>query len=168
MYGLEPTNGVAYNAYMPILQSAFAVSGSNPTTTATTTTRGTTTTTQATTATTTSRVTSTGTTSLPSPTGACAARYGQCGVSRNPQSQGENDCGLTKYRATDGEVPHAARADRLAPRRTTGTPNACRCDEMWQIGSSYGSPVSAASKQYPHGDMVRLRVKLRRTPSVRS
>ncbi|GAB7329294.1 hypothetical protein MBLNU13_g01095t3 [Cladosporium sp. NU13] len=79
MYGLEPTNGVAYNAYMPILQSAFAVSGPSPTTTTTTTTRSATTTTKTTTATTTSRVTSTGTTSLPSPTGACAARYGQCG-----------------------------------------------------------------------------------------
>lgn len=131
MYGLEPTNGVAYNAYMPILQSAFAGSGSNPTTTTATTTRSSTTTTRATTATTTSRVTSTGTTSLPSPTGACAARYGQCGVSQYPQSYRKNDLGLTKYRATDGQVRHAVRADRLAPKRTTGTPNACRRDAMF-------------------------------------
>lgn len=131
MYGLEPTNGVAYSAYMPILQSAFAVSGSNPTTTiASTTTRATTTTTRATTATTTSRVTSTGTTSLPSPTGACAARYGQCGVSRHPQPNNMNDQDLTSYRATDGQARHAVRADRLAPKRTTGTRNACRCDDL--------------------------------------
>lgn len=167
MYGLEPTNGVAYNAYMPILQSAFAVSGSNPTTTTATTTRGTTTTTRATTATTTSRVTSTGTTSLPSPTGACAARYGQCGVSRFPQSHGKNDLGLTNYRVTDGEVRHAVRADRLAPRPTTGTLNACRRHEIWRVVSSYWGSVSSVSKhQCPRWHEVRLRVKLRTSPFI--
>lgn len=155
---------------MPILQSAFAVSGTNPTTTATTTTTiGTTTTTKATTATTTSRVTSTGTTSLPSPTGACAARYGQCGVSRYPQSHGENDLGLTNYRATDGEVRHAVRADRLAPRRTTGTHNACRCDESRRVDSSYWLLISAVGRnQCPCWHEVRLRVKSRTRPSIRS
>jgi endoglucanase len=83
MYGLEPTDGVAYNAYMPILQSAFAVSGPSPTTT---TTRTSTTTSKATTApTTTTRATSASSTkttsSSPAPTGNCAAKYGQCGVS---------------------------------------------------------------------------------------
>ena len=165
MYGLEPTNGVAYNAYMPILQSAFAVSGSNPTTTiATTTTKATTTTTRATTATTTSRVTSTGTTSLPSPTGACAARYGQCGVSRRLQTHGENDFGLTIYRATDGQARHAVRADRLAPRRTTGTRNACRCDGIWRFHISYGVPILAASEQCPHWYVLCMRGKLRTRP----
>jgi hypothetical protein len=28
-------------------------------------------------------------------------------------------------------VRHAVRADRLAPKRTTGTPNACRRDAMF-------------------------------------
>ena len=82
MYGLEPTDGVAYNAYMPILQSAFAVSGPSPTTT---TTRTSTTTSKATTApTTTTRATSattTKTSSSPAPTGNCAAKWSQCGVS---------------------------------------------------------------------------------------
>jgi hypothetical protein len=82
MYGLEPTDGVAYNAYVPILQSAFAVSGPSPTTT---TARTSTTTSRATTApTTTTRATSassTKTSSSPAPTGNCAAKYGQCGVS---------------------------------------------------------------------------------------
>jgi hypothetical protein len=172
MYGLEPTNGVAYNAYMPILQSAFAVSGPSPTTTATTTksatttTRATTTTTKATTATTTSRVTSTGTTSLPSPTGACAARFGQCGVSRDSEPPIESVFGLTKYRATDGQVRHAVRADRPAPRRTTGTPNACRCSGMRRADSSYGVQILVASKQCPHWHMVRLRGQLRTRPSA--
>ena len=82
MYGLEPTDGVAYNAYMPILQSAFAVSGPSPTTTSS---RTTTTTSKATSApTTTTRttsVTTTRTSSNPAPTGNCVAKYGQCGVS---------------------------------------------------------------------------------------
>lgn len=167
MYGLEPTNGVAYNAYMPILQSAFAVSGSNPTTTiATTTTRATTTTTRATTATTTSRVTSTGTTSLPSPTGACAARFGQCGVSLYMKPYEENGLGLTHHRATDGAVRRAVRADRLAPRRTTGTRNVCRRDENRRIHSSYGVPIPAASEQCPHWYMLCMRGKLRIRPSL--
>jgi hypothetical protein len=167
MYGLEPTAGVAYNAYVPILQSAFAVSGSNPATTTTTTTRGsttttkaTTTTTKATTVTTTSRVTSTGTTSLPSPTGACAARYGQCGVSRYPQHIEENNLDLTKYRVTAGQARHAVRAARRAPRRTSGTPNACRC-ETWQVNSSYGVTNLTTSKHRPHWHVACLRVKLR-------
>ncbi|KAL1584111.1 hypothetical protein WHR41_07291 [Cladosporium halotolerans] len=76
MYGLEPTNGAAYNAYMPILQSAFAGSGSGGTTTATSTTSSRTT---STTARTTSTATTTRTTSSPSPTGNCASKWGQCG-----------------------------------------------------------------------------------------
>lgn len=86
MYGLEPTEGVAYNAYMPILQSAFAVSGPSPTTT--TSAKTTTTTSKATTApTTTTRATSasitkTTTSSSPAPTGSCAAKWAQCGVSK--------------------------------------------------------------------------------------
>lgn len=174
MYGLEPTAGVAYNAYVPILQSAFAVSGSNPTTTTTTTrgsttttSRATTTTTKATTATTTSRVTSTGTTSLPSPTGACAARYGQCGVSRCPQHIEENNLNLTKYRATAGQARHAARADRLALRRTIGTPNACRC-ETWRVDSSCGAPNLAKSRHYTLWNLVCTRAKPRTRPSSRS
>jgi len=95
MYGLEPTNGVAYSAYMPILQSAFAVSGPSPTTT---TSKTATTTSKATTApTTTTRATSsssTMTSSTPAPTGNCAAKYGQCGVSidQNWKFDLETDC----------------------------------------------------------------------------
>jgi hypothetical protein len=92
IFGLEPTDGVAYSAYMPILQSAFAGAGSSPPTSTTTTSRSATTTTKATSApttATTTRVTTTttnGTTLSPSPTGNCAARYGQCGVSKKSLS----------------------------------------------------------------------------------
>lgn len=95
MYGLEPTNGAAYNAYMPILQSAFAGSGSGGTTTATSTTSSRTT---STTARTTSTTTTTRTTSSPSPTGNCASKWSQCGVgisckSRKPPQNADDSVG---------------------------------------------------------------------------
>lgn len=97
------------------------------------------------------------------------ARYGQCGVSRHPQFHGENDFGLTIYRATDGEVRHAVRADRLAPRPTTGTLNACRCDESRRVDSAYWLSVSAVGrKQCPRWHEVRSGVKSRTRPSIRS
>lgn len=104
MYGLEPTQGAAYSAYMPILSSAFAGSGSGSTSTtaksATTTTAKTTTsakTTTTVTATTTTRTTAvptTKTTATPTPTGNCAARYGQCGVSASTNT-------IFKFQSTD-------------------------------------------------------------------
>lgn len=73
MYGLEPTQGVAYSAYMPILEAAFSGSGSgSPTTTSKTTTS----------TRTTSTATTTRTSTSSTPGASCVARYAQCGVSR--------------------------------------------------------------------------------------
>jgi hypothetical protein len=72
--------------------------------------------------------------------------------------------GLTKHRATDGQALHAVRADRLAPRRTTGTPNACRC-ETWRVDSSCGAPNLAKSRHHPLWHLVCTRAKLRTRPS---
>ena len=82
-------------------------------------------------------------------------------------SHRENNVGLTKYRATDGQVRHAVQADQLAPKRMTGTPNACRRNQIWRIDSSCGVPILGVSKCYTYWRMAHLTVMLRTIPSLR-
>jgi hypothetical protein len=155
IFGLEPTDGVAYSAYVPILQSAFAGAGSSPSTSSTTTSRVTTTATRTTsvptTATTTRATTTTSnrTTSSPSPTGNCAARYGQCGVSERSLSSASGSRDLTKCRAPDIQAQRAVRAARRARRQTTGTPNACS-SSMTCIRTRYNVAVERQSEMVSH------------------
>jgi hypothetical protein len=148
MYGLEPTDGVAYNAYMPILQSAFAVSGPSPTTT---TSRTSTTTSKATTApTTTTRATSASSTkttsSSPAPTGNCAAKYGQCGVSIKSYRVWQLIIRTDHIpRALVTRAQLAASVDLPARRRTTTTRSACRERRMVDFKSSCSQEARSRS-----------------------